>query len=471
MGTATPAVDLVLDRARSDPVWFIENVLGSSVHSKQHEIAQGLVSHSEVAVGSCNSAGKTYIAGRLALWFLYCFAPSIVITTAPTNRQVRGQLWKEIRQAHRDALIPLGGDVLTTAVHISPEWYAIGFTAPDYDPDRFKGYHSEHLLVIADEAARITDEIFDGIEAVVTSRFNKLLMIGNPTEQTGRFARALRGGGYDTKAIQISAFDTPNFTANGITLEHIRSGEWEDMVKELPYPALVTPSWVRGQWEQHGEMSPKWEYKVLGKIPQFGESAIFPRLWVEQADRPPESGYDKYPLYAGIDVAGPGSDETVVYIRQGINIVAWKAFSETDSRGPVMKMLKPYKERLKGVFIDTEGMGQFFAAHFRDAGFTVYSVLAKESATDSETFHNRKAEFHFSLRARLEEGRLANLTDPVTKQQLEAIREDLPDPQGRIRIEGKKEMARRGVVSPDRAEALMMAFLKPPKKRKVVWSS
>lgn len=55
---------------------------------------------------------NTHLAARIALWFLCSFKPSKVITTAPTLRQVKDLLWSELRNAHKKAIIPIGGELL-----------------------------------------------------------------------------------------------------------------------------------------------------------------------------------------------------------------------------------------------------------------------------------------------------------------------------------------------------------------------
>ena len=75
-------------RYRENPVGFAKEVLGSEWWEAQEEIAGLLAQHRRVAVKAANGVGKTFLAADLVLWFLYCFRPSIVLTTAPTWRQV-----------------------------------------------------------------------------------------------------------------------------------------------------------------------------------------------------------------------------------------------------------------------------------------------------------------------------------------------------------------------------------------------
>ncbi|MGL1102700.1 hypothetical protein ACSTLM_00630, partial [Vibrio parahaemolyticus] len=50
----------------------------------------------------CNGAGKSFISGRIACWWIESHAPgqAFVVTSAPTAKQVRAILWREITRAH-----------------------------------------------------------------------------------------------------------------------------------------------------------------------------------------------------------------------------------------------------------------------------------------------------------------------------------------------------------------------------------
>jgi hypothetical protein len=107
--------------------------------------------------------------------------------------------------------------------------------------------------------------------------------------------------------------------------------------------------------------------------------------------------------------------------------------------------------------VDSVGIGYHMATHLADQGFQVYGFNAGSSAVDSEHFVNAKAEAYWALRESLERGAIAGLTDEETQAQLAAIRYR-HTASGRVEIESKEDAKKRGQASPDRAEALVMAF-------------
>lgn len=121
-----------------DPEYFTEKILNKKLWPIQAEILKSVRDNMRTAVRSCHGIGKTFTAAMCILWFLYTHPKAIVLSTAPTWRQVEKLIWKEIRSAYREAVIPLGGNLLpkTPELHlIHDEWYAAGLSTNE--PDRF----------------------------------------------------------------------------------------------------------------------------------------------------------------------------------------------------------------------------------------------------------------------------------------------------------------------------------------------
>jgi superfamily II DNA or RNA helicase len=162
-------------------------------------------------------------------------------------------------------------------------------------------------------------------------------------------------------------------------------------------------------------------------------------------------------LTAGLDVAGPGEDETALVIAEGEGIVGQHAWTDQDPRGAVVAALAPYRQRLDVVNVDAAGIGYFLAKHLQDLGFPVRPVNVGERATDRERYANLKAELYWGRRQRFQAEEVAGLTDERTIGQLAGIRYR-HTARGQVEIERKEDARKRGVKSPDRAEAVMLAL-------------
>jgi phage terminase large subunit len=147
MKTLDPVSDQMLrDLFQGLPDLWLQRTSGELPWEKQREIMHAVVRYPRVAVASANSCGKTFIAARTAVWWLCTYRPSIVITTAPTDRQVNEILWREMRAFAARARIrghPIGGKLLLTSKwEFAENHFAIGFSTKDNDPERFQGFHS-----------------------------------------------------------------------------------------------------------------------------------------------------------------------------------------------------------------------------------------------------------------------------------------------------------------------------------------
>lgn len=442
-------------RALTDPEWWVRSVLGHTPWSKQIEILESVRDNRATAVKSCHGAGKSFSAADVALWYLYTHRPSIVLTTAPTDRQVKGILWKEIRKSFQRSKAPLGGTILTQELKLDADWFAWGFTAPDYDPDRFQGFHEVHILVVVDEASGVSEEIYEGIDGVLTSEHARLLMIGNPTNPAGRFAKAFKSTG--VSKISISAFDTPNFTRFGITEQDIINQTWEEKQDGgLPAPYLVTPRWVADRLKDWGQSSPLYLSKVLAQFPQDAEDTLIPLHLIEAAvDRVlPESG----PNQIAVDVARFGSDSSIIIQRLGPVARILKKIQKCDTMtlsGHVITALRNTKAEIAK--IDVIGVGAGVYDRLDEQEFSVLEMQAGSTAHDSERYANARAEWWWGLRQRFEDGDISIEDDEELIAQLANIRYKVTS-KGQILIESKDDMKKRGLPSPDKGDALMMVF-------------
>ena len=432
-------------------------MLGDKPWGKQVDVMESIRDFPETAVASCHGAGKSFIAGRCVLWFLAAYQPSIVITTAPTDRQVKGILWKEIRLAHTRAKFPLGGKLLTQELKFADDWWAWGFTAPEYDPDRFQGFHEANILVVVDEACGVSEQIFEGIDGVLSSENSRLLMIGNPTDPSGRFGHSFKYPG--VKKIRISAYDTPNFTEFGITEREVANGSWERLLtgQKLPYPKLVTPQWVATRFKRWGADSPLYKSRVLGEFPDAGTDSLIPLSWVEAAQQR-KLTLGK-PVELGVDVARFGDDETIIAKRSGSVVRVHTVSSKEDTMQTTGRVVLAHdKTGATRIKVDEIGVGAGVVDRLFELEKPVYGLNSGSQPHDTEHFLNARAEWYWQLRERFEKGTIdLDEADEELAAQLSNLKYKVTS-NGKIQVESKEDMKKRGVSSPDRADAVMLSF-------------
>ena len=340
------------------PSFFNHSVLNGSFWEKQEEIAISVRDNRYTTVRACHDVGKTYIAARLALWFLYSHPQSIVVTTAPTMRQVENLLWRELRSAHEKASGLLEGEPLKTRLDLASDWYAIG--ASSADPDKLQGFHaaSGHILIIVDEAAGVPEPAFEAMEGMMTSENARMLLIGNPTSDTGSFRASHHSWEHATK-VHISAFDSPNFKNNGIrNVKDLLNADLDKI--EIANNFLVSPQWVLEKVTSWGIDSPMFQARVLGNFPSQSSNTVIPLQPV--LDAATEEHRAKLEaiggeLNLGVDPARFGNDYTVLTPRFG-GFIPFQSKHASTSIPETVGLVKQFnRPRPKGIYIDVDGLG------------------------------------------------------------------------------------------------------------------
>lgn len=428
-----------IERYQNDPPAFCEDILGVDWWSKQKEIALSVCNQPRTAVKACHSSGKTKAAADIGIWFLSTHFPSILLTTAPTNRQVAELLWREMRLDFNQAKIPLSGRFYEISKwNLGDNWYGLGLATKD--PNAFQGHHSENILVIVDEAAGVPEQIFDVVEGILSTENAKLLLIGNPTSMSGSFHAAFHGRRADFNCISISALDTPNFTG------------------ESSRPYLVTPTWLQDIRRNYGEDSPFYQARALGDFPKEGLDTLIPLRLIEEAQEGWFEAEEGEPCEIGIDVARFGTNETVLAVRKGAKVIEIQGLRKRDTMevaGLAIQLLRQHRaERIK---IDAVGLGAGVYDRLLEQGFPVIAIESGAGARESEKYSNVRAELWDGLLTRFRSGDIFLPPDQVLSAQLSSVKYSY-NSRGQLVIESKEAMMKRGLASPDRADAVVYVF-------------
>lgn len=432
----------------TNPVTFASAVLNLKPWSKQAAILDTIAKHDRVAVRSGHKVGKSTLAAIAALWFPHAYPGGRVVMTAPTARQVRIVLWREVRRLYQQASLPLGGKM-----NQLPE---LGFQAPrggeilgfsTDEPEKIAGVSGAHVLYIVDEGSGVGDEIFEAIEG---SRAGgaKLLVLGNPTRTSGAFYRAFTSEAAGWKPLHVSSEHSPNITG------------------EVAIPGLATPEWVAEKRNDWGEDSPLYQVRVRGNFPMQAENSVVGLAIVEGARNRYDDVRDNGTLRVGVDVARFGDDETVIWpvrdLKAGTPTVI-KKFDLVQCAGKVMEVVASERRGTEDVRIkvDVIGVGAGVAdilRNRRDSGIEIIDVNAGAQSTD-ETYARVRDEMWFQLRDWLKEGGIPD--DGMLHQELLTPTYSFL-PTQRIKVESKDEIKKRlNGRSTDRADALALALYTP----------
>ena len=441
-----------LERCQSDPIFFSRHVLGGEQPwGRQVEIMRSICDRTRVAVPSGFCVGKTWCAARIALWFLFCFPSSLVITTAPTWRQVENVLWSEVRRQHADSSVRLGGEVLRTQIRIAPDWFALGLSTDE--PERFQGFHSAHLLMIFDEAAGVDRRVWDVAEGQMAGAHSRWLAIGNPVQPSGPFYDACLSELWHT--LPISCLDTPNVSAGRVI-----------------YPKLVTGQWVEERRTEWGEESPLYQAKVLGQFPSSSEAGLIPLSWVLAANEraagsEAKEHSERSELRVGVDVARSGADSTVFLLRDPWRVLEIKEFrglSTMETVGHLRMFTERHHVPWHCIYVDVIGIGAGVVDRLRELGRSVCGVNFGSGPRDTSRYANLRAECYWKLREALRPdgesplaigARFGRLCSEIAAIQWSV------NSSGKVLVEPKEKIKGRIGRSPDHADALALTYALP----------
>lgn len=465
---------------RLDPAGWARDVLGVHAWSKQADVLKSLRDHPRTAVASCHGAGKSLSASVAACWWIAVHPPgeAIVITTAPTYRQVASILWEEMRKHHNAARqrgLPLPGYITQ-----GNEWkiddgrlVGLGRKPADGDQHAFQGIHRPFVLVLIDEACGVPEELWTAVEAITTTANSRILAIGNPDDRETSFGEVFCHPRYEKlwNRIRIPAYETPNFTGEAVP-------------EPLP-DLLIQRSWVDQRRTAWTEEDPRFVSKVLAQFPEqsimslFGPAVLARGFDIEDLREADQQGT----LYIGVDPARFGDDYTTVVARRGRLawvVDSWLGMDTVHSAKRVkdlaekMRMCdadgKPYETDVK-IRVDVVGVGAgvvdtlaFEQAQIQDRyGECWYNVREMNGAAAPpieqggavQGYGNARAYWYDQAKQSMANGSLKVAMHDTLHDELEGARFLFRS--GKMYMESKEDMRKAGRKSPDFADALIYA--------------
>lgn len=469
---------LALRRWQSDWVLFAHEVLGVRLDEDQQAVLRSVQHSSRVAVRSGHARGKDFTAAVASLCFLYLCYPCKVIQTAPTDRQVRFIMIREMKKIIQNAKVKLGGRVTSNSIQFDghADWFLLGFKAGDKNTEAWTGFHAPNIMVVVTEASGVAQETFDAIEGLLTGN-SRLLLILNPNQTSGEAYQAFKSPLYAKHT--LSCLNAPNVIQRRTVVPGQVDWDWVDALTKKPGWVTRIPEenatedgdfrWGE-DWYRAGDL---FRVKVMGLWPREPEGRLIPLSWVEAAQQRwqtwREAGGkipDGVPLRLGVDVAGMGRDLNMLCHRYGDIVKEFTIPQVKDHMATVGRIKMTLQSQGAAAFVDTIGEGAGVYSRAMELGLQVASVKFSESAagytdiTEQRTFANMRALCYWAVRDALDPqygARLALPPDPELVEELTAV-EWKNRSGGEILLEPKEDIKKRIGRSPDRADALALTF-------------
>ena len=372
------------------------------------------------------------------LWFLTTRYPCKIVVTAPTSSQLFDALFSELKSWMRELppyiseLFEMTSDrvILKAAPNAA---FISARTARAETPEALAGIHSEHTLIVVDEASGVDEAVYQAASGSMSGHSATTVLLGNPTRSSGYF--------YDT--------------------HHRLKGDWQTMHISSTDSPRVSAEFIEEMALKYGESSNVFRVRCLGEFPLVEDTTVIPAGLVSSAQERDIVGGETIPVW-GLDVARFGSDSSVLAIRHGnviSELVAWKGLNLMELTGRIVhryESLIPRHQPLE-ILVDSIGLGSGVVDRMAELGLPVRGINVGESASMSGTYLNLRAELWFKLKEWLaaKDSKLPN--DQELFSELVSPRYSFTS-NGKMKIESKDDMRRRGLGSPDKADAICLTL-------------
>ena len=369
-----------------DPVRFVREMLGAEPFDYQQEFLEALAKGTrKMSVKSGHGTGKSTTASWAMLWFLLLRFPNKVVVTAPTSSQLFDAMYAECRRwvnelpKELQQLLNVKSDRIEL-VSAPSEAFISCRTARAETPEALAGVHSDHVLLIVDEASGVPEQVFEAAAGSMSGHSATTLMLSNPTRSSGTF------------------FESNNRMADS----------WWTRTWSCIDSPLVSDEFVDEMRLRYGEESNAFRVRVLGQWPLADDNTIIPFHLVESAQHRDVEVYEDSKIVWGLDVARFGNDATALCKRQGSVITevrSWRGLDlmQTCGRGVAEYNALPPSKRPSELLVDSIGLGSGVVDRLRELDLPVRGINVSESPSMGDTYMNLRSELWFKAKAFLEE--------------------------------------------------------------------
>lgn len=402
------------------------------------------------ATVSGNGVGKSALVSWLIIWALVTRADTRGVVTANTETQLKTKTWAELGKwvnlfEGRDSI-----KITATAIFVRDDdhertWRIDQVPWSEQNAVAFQGLHNEgkRLIMIYDEASAIPDSIWEAGDGCMTDKDTERIwcVFGNPNLPKGRFRECFPGGRF-----------AASWKSRGVDSRSVSFTDKDELNR-----------WVK----EYGEDNDFVRVRVRGVFPRAGTMQFIDDELASEAQKREVDVRIFDPLVMGVDVARFGDDASVIYFRKGRDgrSITPQQFRGLDTMTLAGKVAEYYAQYgVDAIFVDGGGVGGGVVDRLRQLHVPVMDVqfgskpdgIGFLTGDDGVQYANKRAEIWGSMRAWLKAGG-AIPGDLELHQQLTNLQYAF-NARNEIQLERKEDMKKRGLSSPDIADALALTF-------------
>lgn len=393
-----------------------------------------------ISIRSGHGVGKSTGASWAMLWYILTRYPAKVVVTAPTSAQLFDALFAEVKRWVKELPEPLQTLLEVKAERIelkaSPtESFISARTSRAEQPEALQGIHADNVMLIADEASGVPEQVFEAAAGSMSGHNAVTILLGNPVRSSGFF------------------YDTHN---------RLSDQWWTKRVSCVDSPR-VSKEYVEEMAIRYGEESNAFRIRVLGEFPRSDDDTVIAMELLDGAKSRDVATSRTAPVVWGLDVARFGSDSSALCKRQGNAVIEpvrrWRNLDLMQLCGAVVAEWEALeaKERPVEILVDSIGLGAGVVDRLRELNLPCRGVNVSESPAMGATYKNLRAELWYKAKAWLEKRDCRLPNDGALINELATVRYKFTS-NGKIQIESKDEIRKRGVPSPDLADSFVLTF-------------
>lgn len=310
-----------------------------------------------ISVASCHGPGKTAVAAWLVWCMLLTRFPQKTVATAPAKPQLQGGLLPEIKMwgtmlpPEIRNLFVVGSSEITLKAAPDSSFFQAR-TSRAEKPEALQGIHSAHVLLIADEASGIPEEVYEAAVGSMSDDGACTLLISNPTRSSGYF--------YNT--------------------HHLWKHKWFTLKVAYTDSTRVKQSFVEQIILEYGADSTAYRVRCLGEFPLVDENTVIPFEYVESARGRDITERPDTKIVWALDVARFGGDRNVLTKRTNRRLLpdikVWSGVDLMATAGRVKAEWDetPVVRRPQVILIDVIGLGSGVLDRLRELGLPARGV-------------------------------------------------------------------------------------------------
>src|SRR3990167_6604470 len=419
--------------------------IGRQVQDRRFDGVHPVMPISE-AISSGHGIGKGALFAWIVDWIMSTRRHAQGTVTANTNDQLETKTWAAIRFWTKLCLTAHWFEINSKIMYrigFRESWFCAPQTSAEDNSESFAGQHSKGStsFYIFDEASNITPSIWKVAEGGLTDGEPMFLVGGNPTRRDGEFYRVCFGNGQD---------------------------RWKPRVIDSRMCKLSNKALIEEWRQDYGEGSGFFRVRVRGLPPRASDVQFIDQDRVYAAKTRKVVVLPDEPLVVGADLAWGGADSNVIRFRRGLDA---RSIPPIEIKGEFTRDPQVLTTRLTDVlttsyggqkvamlFLDSAGIAGPIGARLRQLGFK--NVMEVNFGADSPDRQCRY--FRDYMWQQGKQWLLAGAIDDHPKLETDLLGPGVrPDQQQRVWLESKEQMAKRGLSSPDHADALFLTFAQP----------